>query len=538
MSASLLTRDTKTGSPTRLLLGMLFCVLLLIFSPMPAHADSSKWDSIADQMATQLEQVADQHEAGDAEAVQSTIRKAYYELYQATGLEDQIKHRLGTDRTEGFVSELLGLRTLSQQNASPEEIGQAAAAVIERLRTDVSELHETPELQDQWTRVAINITELVQTAQERYAQGDGDGAAEAAKDAYLSQYEANGLEKATISYIGHSRVTEVEALFQDLRQAGKQHSLSDAEYSELGDRLISAVTEDAAALDQLTSGDELGWRGFFASFLILLREGAEALLVIAAVTTYAIKANRRDQLKGIGLGVVAAVLISVALAVLFSFVASTATSGFGQELLEGIAGLLAVVMLIWVSNWVLTKASGEKWEAYVSQAAGEKTRTGGAFALAMVVFLAVLREGFETIMFYAPIIAGAKTGGDHVKIWLGVLAAVVILAILFLLVWKLGIRLPFQQFFKWTSILLGLLAITIAGGAIKEFQDATLVPIHRIDWVPEISFLGIYPTLETLAGQLIVVALLVALWLLATRKEKTTDAAVAAVDNTIERNDQ
>ena len=384
----------------------------------------------------------------------------------------------------------------------------------------------------------MNITELVQTAQERYAQGDGDGAAEAAKDAYLSQYEANGLEKATISYIGHSRVTEVEALFQDLRQAGKQHSLSDAEYSELGDRLISAVTEDAAALDQLTSGDELGWRGFFASFLILLREGAEALLVIAAVTTYAIKANRRDQLKGIGLGVVAAVLISVGLAVLFSFVASTATSGFGQELLEGIAGLLAVVMLIWVSNWVLTKASGEKWEAYVSQAAGEKTRTGGAFALAMVVFLAVLREGFETIMFYAPILAGAKTGGDHVKIWLGVLAAVVILAILFLLVWKLGIRLPFQQFFKWTSILLGLLAITIAGGAIKEFQDATLVPIHRIDWVPEISFLGVYPTLETLAGQLIVVALLVALWLLATRKEKTTDAAVAAVDNTIERNDQ
>ena len=156
----------------------------------------------------------------------------------------------------------------------------------------------------------------------------------------------------------------------------------------------------------------------------------------------------------------------------------------------------------------------------------------------MVVFLAVLREGFETIMFYAPILAGAKTGGDHVKIWLGVLAAVVILAILFLLVWKLGIRLPFQQFFKWTSILLGLLAITIAGGAIKEFQDATLVPIHRIDWVPEISFLGVYPTLETLAGQLIVVALLVALWLLATRKEKTTDAAVAAVDNTIERNDQ
>ena len=114
---------------------------------------------------------------------------------------------------------------------------------------------------------------------------------------------------------------------------------------------------------------------------------------MAALVTYALKAGRRDQLRGILLGVIIAVLISIGLAILFGQLSASVQSGFGQELLEGITGLAAALMLIYVSNWILSKSQGKKWEEYLKSTAGEKTASGGIFALVFVSFLNVAREG-------------------------------------------------------------------------------------------------------------------------------------------------
>lgn len=525
------TRDYRRGhnfkSQIRSWLAPIFLILACAslaanICAVQARAEEN-WDSVVQAMSAKIEQIPDQYASGDLEALNTSIRQAYYENYQTSGLEDQIKHRLSTERSDAFVKELLDLRTQANNEVSQSEIEESVAKVVDTLKTNVADLADAPELHDQWTRVANNIVELLEKAKGDYQSGKYDDAYLAATEAYLAQYEANGLEKATISYIGQSRVSQLEALYADLRQIAKAQSETASEYAAIADELAGYVLADATKLDELTSPDtELGWRGFFASFLILLREGAEALLVVAAVVTYALKANRPDQLRGILVGVLAALAISAGLAVLFANLTASASSGLSQELIEGITGLLAVIMLIWVSNWILNKASGKRWEEYLERSAGEKAKAGGAFALALVAFLAVLREGSETVLFYLPIIAGAKTGGDHVKIWLGLALAVAILAFLFFLVWRFGIKLPIKAFFKWTSVLLSVLAVTITGGAVKEFQDAAVISSHGIDGLPEISLLGIYPTMETLGIQLLVAALVVVLWIVQYRKLKNT----------------
>ncbi|MFB9619767.1 FTR1 family iron permease [Brooklawnia cerclae] len=515
------TVQHRPSSPWTRVLVMVFClVTLLSMLSAPAHADEKDWDAIADQVVASIEQIPGQYRSSDQEGVEHSIRQAYYEIYQVSGLEAQISHRLGDDRSDAFVDQLLSVRDLTREEAAPADVDTAVTTTIQMLRDDVTDLKNTPELNDQWTRVATRIVEKLETAKTSFAQGDQDAAANAAKDAYLGHYEADGLEKATISYIGQARVSELESMFTQLRQAARDGSLSNDEYEQLADTLADAITQDATELDQLTSGAELGWSGFFASFLVLLREGTEALLVVAAVVAYAMRAGRRDQLTGIIVGVIAALAVSIGLAVLFSKLTSSAATGLSQELLEGVTGTLAVLMLIWVSNWILSKSSGNKWQEYIEKSAGKGVAKGGVFALASVAFLAVLREGAETILFFSPILAAAKTGGDHAKIWMGTGAAVVLLVVMFMLVWVFGVRLPMKQFFKWTSVLLGLLAVTITGGAITEFQDATVVGAHAVDSVPQITWLGLYPTVETLVGQLFVIVILVVLGVLQYRKAK------------------
>ncbi|WRS30749.1 FTR1 family protein [Actinomycetaceae bacterium MB13-C1-2] len=502
-------RERVRRLPAIAALFLALCLVGAISAPS-ANADEKDWAPVAEQMEEILSGIPDQYAADDVTAIETSIRQAYYEVYQVSGLESEIDHRLGSEQAEDFYAQLLALRDLARGGASQEEVTNAVDDVMFQLQGDVAELADAPEVTDKWTRVADRAIESLETAKSAYAEGDFQGAANGARDAYLAHYEADGLEKASISYLGQARVSELESMFTQLRQLGRDGDVSVDEYNTIANTLIQALQDDAAELDQLTSSSELGWAGFWASFLILLREGAEAMLVVAALVTYAKKAGRKDQLAGILIGVGAAILLAIGIAFAFSRLTASVASGFGQELIEGITGILAVIMLIWASNWILSKASGKRWDAYIKKQAGEQVK-GGTFALASVAFLAVLREGAETILFFSPILAASKTSTDNAKIWLGVGAAVLILAVIFLLVWAFGVRLPMQAFFKWTSVLLGVLAITIAGGAIKEFQDATLIPVTVVEGAPTISFLGLYPTVETLVAQLIVIGVLVAL---------------------------
>ncbi|MFT4110034.1 FTR1 family iron permease [Propionicimonas sp.] len=504
------------------LAALALAVAALWFAAAPAAAEE-QWQQVSDSIVALLEQIPDQYAAGDVKAVESTVREAYYEQYQVSGLEDDIKHRLGADRASAFRENLISLRNLARTDVPSSRIEQGVAALVAQLRTDVDDVNAAPQVTDRWAQVAQSIVDTANGALRLYQAGDRDTALSEASRAYLEHYEAGGLEKATLSYLSSGRVAQVEAAFRALRvdiRDGAQTELVSADAAALA----ALVTEDAKALDALGANESLGWTGFLASFLILLREGAEALLVVAAVVTYVVKTGRREQLRGVYLGIAAAVAVSAGLAVLFSALTTSAALGMVQELLEGVTGLLAAAMLIYISSWILSKSEGDAWQRYIGETVEGKSG-GGRWALFAVVFLAVAREGCETILFYVPVFGAAQTPTDHLLVWAGLVAAALALAVLFIAVRVFGVRLPLRPFFRWTSVFMALLAVTITGGAVKEFQDAMLVGSTPVDGVPEITWLGLYPTVESLAAQAAVTVLLVGLMVTQFRRSASRRAS-------------
>lgn len=494
---------------------LVFVVALLAASAIAwgGHARAAAdepWEEVADQVTSLLAEVPGQYASGDLRSVEATLRSAYYEHYQAHGLEDQIKHRLGAERSTAFSSGLVEVRNLARDGAPQSEVEAAINALIAQLATDLDDLLDTPELNDRWTRVAQSIIATANNALELYEAGQVDQGYKEATRAYLQHYEADGLEKATLSYLSSGRVAQIEGEFRDIR-VGIRDGWPVDEVRVHVEKLSELVAEDAATLDALGASESVGWSGFVAAFLILLREGVEALLVVAAVITYVLKTGRRDQLRGVYLGIAAAVAVSIGLAIVFSSLTSSADLGMGQELIEGVVGLLAAALLIYISNWILSKSEGDAWHRYLNANIDKKATSGGQWALFTVVFLAVAREGFETILFFVPVFGAAQTPIDHLLIWLGMGAAVVALAVLFVAVRLFGVRLPLRSFFRWTSVLLSVLAITIAGGAVKELQDAMILDVTPVPGVPQIEWLGLYPTVETLVAQGIVTVVVVVL---------------------------
>jgi high-affinity iron transporter len=449
---------------------MLLAVAIGWGAASSASADG-QWQDTTDAVVALLEGVPAQHAAGDVKAAEAAIRKAYYEEYQASGLEDEIKHRLGAERSTAFQQGVVDLRNLAREGTEAE-VEAKTAELVELLRADVAEAATAPEVDDRWSRVAANIVDAAENALRLYEQGDAEKGLKEATRAYLQHYEADGLEKATLSYLSNGRMAKVERAFRDIRVGIRDGAPVDEVRAHV-EALGQMVTEDAAALDALGASESVGWSGFVAAFLILLREGVEALLVVAAVVTYVIKTGRRDQLRGVYLGIGAAVLVSIGLAVAFNSMTSSGALGLTQELIEGV-----------------------------------------------VVFLAVAREGFETILFFVPVFGAAQTPGDHLLIWLGIGVAVLVLAGLFVAVRYFGVRLPLKPFFRWMAVLLSLLAVVMAGGAAKELQDALVLESTPIDGLPQIEWLGIYPTVETLVAQGIVAAVVVALGLWQRAKAK------------------
>jgi high-affinity iron transporter len=181
-------------------------------------------------------------------------------------------------------------------------------------------------------------------------------------------------------------------------------------------------------------------------------------------------------------------------------------SGAAAELIEGIAMLLATVVLFFVSYWLISKAEADRWQKYIQGKVKVALARGSTMALAGAAFLAVYREGVETVLFYQALLASADS--LHVVV-AGFAVGLVLLAILYVAFMHLGMRIPMRQFFLATSILLYYLAFVFAGKGVRELQEAGVVGVTPLGGVPTIDLLGIYPTVETLAAQAVLLVCLV-----------------------------
>ncbi|HEY8309540.1 MAG TPA: cytochrome c/FTR1 family iron permease [Gemmatimonadaceae bacterium] len=242
---------------------------------------------------------------------------------------------------------------------------------------------------------------------------------------------------------------------------------------------------------------------FWQSFVIIFREGFEAILVVGAVVAFLIKTGNRERLRsvwfGAALGVVASAVTAVILKTLLAAIPAS------SEIIEAVSLLVAVVVLFSVSYWLISRVEAHKWQKFIREKVSVALEHGSGGALMLIAFLAVYREGAETALFYQALFSQAH--GAALPLTLGIIVGSVALAIVFLLFYRFGVRIPMRMFFAATSLLLYYMAFVFAGRGIRELQEGNVLSMTPLPHVPNIAWLGLFPTVETVAIQLVLVAL-------------------------------
>jgi high-affinity iron transporter len=360
-----------------------------------------------------------------------------------------------------------------------------------------------------WGQVANAMSDVLDAAYDTYASGDAEGGKDGVDDAYFGYYEKLGFERATLSYLSGARAAEVEYEFSAAKKAmlaGK-----DAEAKAAVENLKTFLTEDAAELD---GTEESGIGVFLASLLIITREGFEAIIIVGAIIAYLIKSGNGDKARAVYIGSVVALGASVVMAFILNSLAGA--NGENQEIVEGATMLVAVAVLFYVSNWMVSKSEAEAWTKYIEGKVAGSISKGSMFSLAFAAFLAVFREGAETILFYQALSADTDTYENMV--WVGLGVGAVVLVVIYLAIRFLSIRLPLKPFFLGTSVLLFIMSIAFTGSGIKELQEGNVISVTPISGGLTVDILGIYPTLETLLPQLVLLAVTVVAFVVQIRK--------------------
>ena len=359
--------------------------------------------------------------------------------------------------------------------------------------------------------VARELAEKGDALVAAYDPAKGAEVRDGFSDLYFDVFEGSGMEQA-VGAASPGTKTELESLFGAVigkAGQGRPKAEIEAAWRTLRDRLHAVAAERAAAGTGPVAA-------FVQSFLILLREGVEAMLVITALVAYLRRSQQGDKVKVVWQGAGWALAASFAAAWLLTRVLNI--SGQGQEVLEGVVMLFAAVVLFYVSFWLLSKRETANWQAYVKAQVDAAAASGRVWALGLAAFLAVFREGAETVLFYQALMLSAP--GETPALAAGFVAAAAALALIYWAMRALSFRLPIKLFFTATAALLFTLAVSFAGKGVLELQEGRLLSITPLDLVPRIEWLGLFPTAETVAAQmLLLVPMLAALaWQIVRKK--------------------
>jgi high-affinity iron transporter len=392
-------------------------------------------------------------------------------------------------------AELPNLKALVM--ATPKDVaarlGGDGAAVLAYLRSDPGALalgRESP----------IDLTaRLLRESVDAYRRGDASQAHRLAVSGYLEGFE---LVETSLSAVDRPLKTRVEAemlRYRSLLQARAPLPAVEAQARSVQELLeISRQRLDAARLSPVTT--------FTSALVILLREGLEAILVLAALLAVLVKSGRREALRYVHAGWIAALAAGALTWLAASYVVTV--SGAGREVTEGVTALLAAAMLLYVGFWMHRHSHAARWKAFLEARVQSALSGRTLWALASISFLAVYREAFETVLFYQALWIEAGPDG-RVAVAGGFLAAIVGLVLLAWLILQVGLRLPIGWFFGVGSILMAVLAVVLAGKGIAALQEAGTLPIEPLD-LPAIPSLGVYPTWQGVLTQLALVLLILA----------------------------
>jgi high-affinity iron transporter len=322
-----------------------------------------------------------------------------------------------------------------------------------------------------------------------YRAGNRDEAKRLALAAYLDGFEP---VEPMLSARNATLLAKVEQKMGELR-AGIAANRDPSEIGTQVTEIQSLFNEAEASLapDQASNAS-----AFLGAFTILLREGLEALLIVVAMLAFLSKADRPELTRSVHVGWIGA----LAAGMLTWWIATSliTVSGASRELTEGFGSLLAAAVLLFVGIWMHGKAQAGQWQRYIREKLHNALAKDSRWFLFSLAFIAVYREVFETILFFTAMAAEGSVG----SLIAGGLAGGAALAAIAVAMLRFSQRLPIGKFFSYSSALVAILAVVLAGKGVAALQEAGLVSIHPVAALPRISLLGLFPTLQGIGAQL------------------------------------
>ena len=551
---------------------MLAMLLLTMACTAVAEEASTRWADAADEIDKFLDAGFEAYLDGDAKLAYDNVSNAYFRVYETTGFERQTMSYVSGNRKNAVEMQFSNCKAAVKKDNTDTETIISVRSALQKLKSMIREdgnklaamqggvesevkYYKRGELVDSdpypeysadpnaaqkyenWYEAATLVKELLDTAYMGYLDKDFTAAADNLETAYYSVYEESGLGHKIYTDLGLSDRLNMEKQFSNLKslndtaeekyQKNKYRTTTDKakntilkmakriddQEAELKAAEAPAVTEEEV-VEETPSDPRL--LTFLGAFGIIVREGLEAILVIAAIIAYLTKSGNGRSLKNVYIGAVAGIAASFAAAAILAWAKSAFTAaGMAQEIIEGITALIAVCVLFYVSNWMISKAEAASWSRYIDGKVQTSVEQGSAFALAFTAFLSVFREGAEVVLFYQPMLAEGNPG----MVWAGFGVGCVVLVFVYLAITKLSIKLPIKVFFTATSILMAVMCVSFLGSGIKELAEGNVFDLSmRVPGIPEndvIQIFGIYPYLETLVPQLILSIILLVTFLIA-----------------------
>ena len=481
-----------------------------------AYGLQPKLQFLIDNISFKFSLAASEFKHGQIQAAKDTLNSALFEDYRNTQAEVVVNQHT----TKGLNKRIQrGIRALivkmDDENLTEKELRNELEKVEELVTDAFSQIpseqlsrikvvgfDESANLGKDYAKVANDIKIALDEILKDYV-GFNQGSINALQSVYLDIFEASGMENK-IGAVDSGIKLKIEAQFSQ-GVALIKASAPKEELQKSFDALNALV---AGMLDKIQDSTPVSL--FIWAFGIIIREGLEALIIVVAIVSYLIQSGNAKRLNIVYSSVLTGVVLSFATAFLVSWIFKQ-NAAQSRELIEGVCMLLAVALLFYVGFWLLSNALNQKWSHFIKGQTIEAISKNSATTLWWAVFLAVYREGAETVLFYQALFFDAKTSTDFSAIFAGLGVGLFIIVILYFLLKAGAIRLPVKQFFYITSYIIFYMVFVFTGKGVAELIEGKFItPSFLPVKFEPLAWLGLYPYYETLVPQLLVLILLIA----------------------------
>lgn len=493
-----------------------------------ASGTTSPWMSVYTEFKTELDNAKAAFDKKDTAALKAALNRAKFDIYRNERLEEAVRKYVSS-QTDQSIQQIIGNLLREDADTDKSKFDEAINALDNLALKAVNDLpqesysiapqtalaqSDTSEDEGKdFTPIVQNIKDKMAKVLQLYESGKVDDAIDESGNIYFDEYEESGMENIVGAKDTQLKL-DTEASFNKisaLMRAGASKEQIVAAQNKLFDQLTQSL--------ELTKKSS-NWDLFLYAFIIILREGFEALIIVAAVIALLIKSGNSKHLNIVYSALGVAVVLSIATAYGLNYIFGSENAGQTREVMEGAVMLIAVVLLFYVGFWLLSNASSKKWSAYIQGQISNSLSSGDSKMLWWTVFLAVYREGAETVLFYLALLFDAKSPAATSMVVAGFVAGLAALIIVYIVIKKFSLKIAIKPFFIATSVIIFYMSVVFVGKGVMELVEGKVFVPTVIDGLPTITWIGFYPYVQSLVPQAVMIVLLIVGILILKNKQK------------------